>query len=164
MGRLTRGKRCLVLSAAAALGLAGLFGRSRDVRAADAPDAEGVKFFEAKIRPILAQNCVGCHGDEKQKGGLRLDTRENILKGGLDEDKKPVKVIEPGNPDKSPLIEAINYKNEDLQMPPPKRNKETKKLEDKKLSDEQIKDMTQWVKMGAPYGDKAVEAIKNPEK
>lgn len=152
MGRLTKGKSSLLLSAAA-LAIAGVFARTNTVRAADAPNPEGVKLFEAKIRPILAQNCVGCHGQEKHKGDLRLDTREGLLKGGKDDDKV-VKVIEPGDPSKSMIIEAINYKNEDIQMPPPK------KKVSRKLTDEQIKDMTEWVKLGAPYGDKPVEAVK----
>lgn len=161
MGRSPNTKRLLCLSAAtaaaAAFSLAGLLAGASAVRAADAaPNPEGVKLFEAKIRPILAENCVGCHGPDKQKGKLRLDTREGLLKGGMDEDKV-VKVIEPGNPDKSMIIEAINYKNEDIQMPPPKKKK------DRKLTDEQIKDMTEWVKLGAPYGDKPVEPVKTEE-
>jgi hypothetical protein len=96
---------------------------------------------------------VGCHGEEKQKGKLRLDTREGLIKGGLDDDKV-VKVVEPGDPAKSLIIEAIEYKNEDIQMPPPK------KKVNRKLSDEQIKDMKEWVKLGAPYGDKPVVAVK----
>ncbi|MDB5323786.1 MAG: Planctomycete cytochrome [Phycisphaerales bacterium] len=153
MGRLTKGTRWMVLSAAAAtFSIAGVFVAGSAARAADAPaNPEGVKLFEAKIRPILAQNCVGCHGPDKQKGKLRMDTREALLKGGMDEEKV-VKVIEPGDPAKSMIIEAVNYKNEDIQMPPPK------KKESRKLSDEQIKDLTEWVKLGAPYGEKPVEA------
>jgi len=149
MGRLLKGKRSWVLSVAA-LSVAGLFARTAPVVAADA-NPEGVKLFEAKIRPILAASCVGCHGEEKQKGGLRLDTRENMLKGGKDEDKV-VKVFDETTPAKSLIIEAIEYKNEDLQMPP------MKKKQSMKLTDEQIKDMTDWIKMGAPYGEKPVVA------
>jgi mono/diheme cytochrome c family protein len=152
MGRLTKGKSCMVLSAAAALALGCLLVPTGVVRA-DAANPEGVKLFEAKIRPILAQSCVGCHGPDKHKGDLRLDTREFLLKGGKDEDKV-VKVIEPGDPAKSMIIEAVNYKNEDLQMPP------VKKKVSQKLTDDQIKDLTEWVKLGAPYGDKPVEAVK----
>jgi mono/diheme cytochrome c family protein len=150
MRRFTKGKRFVILSAAV-LGMAGLFFRSATVRAADAANPEGVKLFEAKIRTILSQNCISCHGEEKQKGGLRLDTRENMLKGGK-EDEKVIQVFNPTDPGKSMIIEAIEYKNEDLQMPPPKKKMSLK------LSDEQIKDMTDWIKMGAPYGDKPVVA------
>ena len=143
------GKLGLAVLSAASLASGALMAPA--ARAAD--DAKGVEFFEAKIRPILAQSCVGCHGEDKQKGGLRLDTRENLLKGGSDEGKV-IKVIEPGDPSKSLIIEAIGYKNEDTQMPP------LKKKQSMKLSDEKIAAMTEWVKMGAPYGVKPVEAIK----
>jgi mono/diheme cytochrome c family protein len=156
MVRLTKRLRWTVLCAAAAatFSIAGWLISGSTAQAADAAPAnpEGLKLFEAKIRPILHEHCVGCHGPDKQKGKLRLDTREGLLKGGIGDDDKPVQVVEPGNPEKSMIIEAINYKNEDIQMPPPK------KKENRKLSDEQIKDMTQWVKLGAPYGDKPVEA------
>ena len=124
---------------------------------AAAADAKGVEFFESKIRPILAQNCVGCHGPEKQKGGLRMDTREHLIAGGKEDDKTIV-VYDPAKGDKMMLIEAIEYKNEDLQMPPPKRGKSMKLLED------QIAAIKEWVKMGAPYGEKPVEAVKGADK
>lgn len=159
MPRSTKGKNRLVLSTVAAAAIAAgvsLFALSqRVVLAAD--DAEGVKFFEAKVRPILAQNCVGCHGPEKQKGGLRMDTRENLLKGGKDEEKV-IKVVEPGDPAKSMMIEAIEYKNEDIQMPPPKKNV------DQKLSDDKIAILKEWVKLGVPYGEKPIEAPPKAEK
>jgi mono/diheme cytochrome c family protein len=155
---LTKGKCWTLVAAAAMFAVIGSLARSGAARAADAPaNPEGVKFFEAKIRPILADTCVGCHGPDKQKGGLRMDTRENLLKGGKDEEKV-IKVVEPGDPAKSLIIEAINYKNEDMQMPPPKKNV------DRKLTDAQIKDMTEWVKMGVPYGDKPVEGVKQDAK
>jgi mono/diheme cytochrome c family protein len=146
----------MLLSAAAAavaFSVAALVAPTTQVRAADAPNPEGVKLFESKIRTILSEHCVSCHGPDKQKGKLRLDTREGLIKGGLEDDKQVVVVV-PGDPSKSLIIEAINYKNEDTQMPPPKKDKSLK------LSDEQIKDMTEWVKLGAPYGEKPVEAAK----
>lgn len=165
MSRPPKGKsRWIVLPAAAvaagAFSLAALVAPSGKVAvAADAPNPEGVKLFEAKIRPILAQHCVGCHGPDKQKGKLRVDTREALIKGGLEDDKQVVVVV-PGDPGKSKIIEAIEYKDEDSAMPPPKKNKETGKMESRKLSDQEIKDVTEWVKLGAPYGDKPVEAAK----
>jgi hypothetical protein len=99
--------------------------------------AAETEFFESKIRPVFVENCYKCHsaGAEKIKGGLLLDTREGVLKGG---DTGPV--IVPGNPDKSLLITAVRYKDKDLQMPP----------SDKKLPDNVIADLEQWVRMGAP--------------
>lgn len=100
-------------------------------------DAAGLEFFETKVRPILVDHCYKCHSPEaeKIKGGLLLDTREHLLKGG---DTGPA--ILPGDPEKSLLIKAVRYSDENLQMPP----------KGKKLSEEQIADLETWVKMGAP--------------
>ena len=143
----------LAAAAAAAFTLTAVVSRPEPARAADY--AKGVAFFEEKIRPILSTSCVGCHGEEKQKGGLRLDTRAALIKGA-EEDGKYTKVVEPGSPEKSMLIESIEYKNEDIQMPPPK------KKVPQKLSDDKIAAMKEWVKMGVPDGDKPVAAA--PEK
>ncbi|MCI0457504.1 MAG: DUF1549 domain-containing protein, partial [Gemmataceae bacterium] len=106
------------------------------------PTPEGVEFFEKKIRPVLIEHCHGCHSTQAKKvrGGLLLDSRESILKGG---DSGPA--IVPGEPGKSRLIEAIGYTNTDLQMPPKA-----------KLPDVVIADLTAWVKMGAPWPKDAV--------
>src|SRR4051794_5426223 len=76
-------------------------------------DKVGVQFFETKVRPILVQRCYRCHsgGARKQKGGLHLDSREGLQKGG---DSGPA--IVPGHPERSRLIEAVGYTNLDLQM------------------------------------------------
>ncbi len=101
------------------------------------PTKAQLDFFENKVRPVLANNCYKCHSTnaEKVKGGLLLDSREAVLKGG---DSGPA--IVPGNPEKSLLIKAVNYTDPDLQMPP----------KGDKLSDQQIADLTAWVRMGAP--------------
>jgi cytochrome c553 len=105
-------------------------------------DPAGELFFEAKIRPLLVDQCFSCHSAQakKLKGGLHLDSREGALKGG-----ETGPALEPGAPDKSRMIEAVGYKNVDLQMPPKD-----------KLSDQQIADLTAWVKMGAPWGKESV--------
>jgi hypothetical protein len=77
-------------------------------------DAEGTKFFEMKIRPLLAQKCFDCHGKDKQKGDLRLDHIDHIRAGGSH--YGPALVA--GPPDKSPLILAVSYTDSDLEMPP----------------------------------------------
>ncbi len=69
-------------------------------------------FFEAKVRPVLVEQCASCHGAEKQSGGLRVDSRAAILEGG---DLGPSVV--PGDPDNSPLIQAIRHQG-DNKMPP----------------------------------------------
>ncbi len=79
---------------------------ARPARAAS-PDAAGVEFFESKVRPVLADHCYKCHSAEAQankklKGGLLVDSREGLLKGG---DGGPAVV--PGSPETSKLIEAV---------------------------------------------------------
>jgi hypothetical protein len=104
-------------------------------------------FFENKIRPVLADNCYKCHSTlaEKVKGGLLLDSRDGLLKGGDDG-----AVIVPGNPEASMLIKAVRYTDPDLQMP-----------KDKKLPDDEIADLVAWVKMGAPDPRTAIAGQKN---
>jgi hypothetical protein len=103
---------------------------------AEAPlDPAGIEFFESKIRPLLVEQCYKCHSEgQKKKGGLLLDTRAGVLKGG---DTGPALVA--GDVSKSLVLKAVHYKDEELQMPP-----------DGKLSDAQIADLEAWVKMGAP--------------
>ncbi len=99
-------------------------------------DREGVEFFEKKIRPILVDQCYSCHSAQakKLKGGLKLDTRDGVLKGG---DTGPA--IVPGKPDESLLIKAVRYKEEELKMPPKQP-----------LAAGQVADLEAWVKRGAP--------------
>lgn len=97
-------------------------------------DEEGIRLFEKKIRPILIQHCYRCHSREAKRvrGGLLLDTREGLLKGG---DTGPGLI--PGKPDKSLLIQAMRY--QDLKMPPKEQ-----------LPVAVINDFVKWVEMGAP--------------
>ncbi|MBC7365369.1 MAG: PSD1 domain-containing protein [Undibacterium sp.] len=96
---------------------------------------EDLQFFENEIRPLLAGRCYKCHGEEKQKGGLRLDHITTMLKGG---DTGPA--LERGQPEKSLLLEAIRYKNEDLQMPPKEE-----------LPAREVALLEKWVALGAPW-------------
>ena len=95
-----------------------------------------IDFFEKRIRPLVVENCYKCHSAEaeKLKGGLLLDTKEGLARGG---DTGPA--IVPGDPDASLLIRAVRWNDEKLQMPPKK-----------KLSSSEIADLETWVKMGAP--------------
>src|SRR6476659_7350121 len=99
------------LSAAAIAGSAALLFQLAARAAAPEPTREAVRFFEEKVRPILAENCYKCHGSEKQKGSLRLDLREAVLAGG---ENGPVLV--PGKPDESSLVDAIKWQS--FEMPP----------------------------------------------
>src|SRR5688572_10591928 len=82
------------------------------------PDAESLAFFEKKVRPVLAASCYKCHSatSEKVKGGLKVDSREALLLGG-----EGGPAVVPGKPDESPLIHAVRYDHDDLQMPPKER-------------------------------------------
>ena len=104
---------------------------------AGAARADDFEFFENRIRPLLVEHCYKCHsaGSEKVKGGLLLDTKAGLLKGG-----ETGPAIVPGEPEQSLLIKAVRYTDKDLQMPP----------KDKRLADHEIADLVSWVRMGAP--------------
>lgn len=115
---------------------------SADADNAEAKKAEVKKldpavrqFFENEIRPVLATHCYECHGEEKQKGELRVDSLHALLEGG----DSGASVV-PHDPDESPLIEAVKY--EGLEMPPKKQ-----------LPEKQIAALVRWVEMGAPWPD-----------
>ena len=111
------------------------------------PDAEGLKFFEARIRPVLVSKCYDCHsaGAKKLKAGLYLDTRAGSRKGG---DNGPAVV--PNDLKASLLISAIHYEDKDTAMPPKA-----------KLPDNVIADFEQWIKMGAPDPREGAVAASN---
>ena len=95
------------------------------------PSRAEIEFFETKVRPLLARRCYKCHGPQKHKSGLRLDSRRSMLAGG---ESGPA--IVPGKPAESLLVEAINYQS--LEMPP-----------GAKLKPGEIAVLTRWVKRGA---------------
>lgn len=95
-------------------------------------------FFETHVRPVLVENCIGCHGAQKQSGGLRLDSREAMLKGG---DSGTAMI--PGDASASHMIQAIRYDG-DLQMPP-----------ENELKDAEKQALIQWVESGAVWPQNA---------
>ena len=99
---------------------------------------EQLEFFEKKVRPLLVSKCYECHSanSSKIKGGLLLDSQEGLLRGG-----DSGAAIVPGEPEKSLLLKAIQQPDDEQRMPPAPQGR---------LSAEQIKDLTAWVKMGAP--------------
>jgi hypothetical protein len=78
-------------------------------------DDEPEVFFERKVRPVLAGTCMKCHGPVKASAGLRLDSREAMLKGG-----ETGPAVVPGNVKGSLLIQAVQHEDESLEMPPGK--------------------------------------------
>jgi mono/diheme cytochrome c family protein len=108
--------------------------------------ADDAEAFEKEVRPILLEQCAKCHGAEKQKGGLRVDSRSALLEGG-----ETGPAIEPGHPEQSLLIAAVRQRGE-LKMPPKGR-----------LRDEQVAALERWVAAGAPWPDSARVVDKSEE-
>ncbi len=96
---------------------------------------EAIDFFESRVRPILVDRCIKCHGPKKQSSNLRLDSREAALTGG---DSGPSLV--PSNPEESLLIQAVAQTHEALKMPP-----------DGKLPEASVAIIRKWVALGAPW-------------
>lgn len=104
------------------------------VRSGATGDVQGLAYFEKRIRPLLVEHCVECHGVARQRGGLRLDTREEWQRGG---DSGGAVVA--GDPQASLLIRAVQWDDPHLQMPPKAA-----------LPATDIEALETWVRMGAP--------------
>lgn len=109
-----------------------LFFLSTSATAAAAADA--VEFFESEVRPLLAEKCFACHTQTKM-GGLEMTSRAALLAGG---NSGPA--VEPKAPERSLLIRAVRYDDEQLKMPPSEQ-----------LSEEQVAILTKWVDAGAAW-------------
>ncbi|MCA9062195.1 MAG: PSD1 domain-containing protein [Planctomycetaceae bacterium] len=117
------------------------------VQNAMADDRGAETYFESHVRPLLVERCVGCHGAQKQSGGLRLDSRAGLHQPG-DSGKA---AVAPGNVDGSLLIQAVRY-SDDLQMPP-----------DERLTDQDVRILEHWVRSGAEWPeDVHLAASGNP--
>jgi mono/diheme cytochrome c family protein len=97
------------------------------------------EFFSQRVKPVLAENCMGCH-DMTAMGGLRLDSREALLKGGK---SGPAVVV--GDPDKSLLLAAVRQTGA-IKMP----------LGGARLSEAKIADLSEWIKNGAVWVDASI--------
>ena len=127
--------RPLIAFAAACAWLALLAAGSLADEPAPAITPEQEKLFEEKVRPVLAANCLECHGAKKQESGLRLDSRTGVIDGGDSGERAVV----PGDPGRSLLIKAVNHLGE-YHMPPKR-----------KLADDEIAALTEWVEAGVPW-------------
>src|SRR4051812_42692590 len=97
---------------------------SARLAAAEKPSAAAEEVFEKQVRPVLAEKCFSCHGARAQRGGLRVDSREALLRGG---DSGPA--LRPGQPDGSLLLQAVRRQGE-LKMPP----KDADRLDEKAVA------------------------------
>jgi cytochrome c553 len=100
-----------------------------------AGDADPATHFQERVLPLLQARCVSCHGPEKQKGRLRLDSRAALLRGG-----ETGPAIVPGDPDKSLLLQVVRQTHAEIKMPPKE-----------KLAADQVEALAQWIKEGAPW-------------
>src|SRR5262245_54133738 len=91
--------------------------------------APAEEHFEKHVRVLLVEHCYSCHGPKKQMSGLRVDSREALLRGG---DNGPALVS--GKPDESAIVRAVRHVG-DLKMPPKKQ-----------LEPKQIDALVEWVK------------------
>ena len=109
----------------------------KQVDATHVASPAGIEYFEKKVRPVLVQFCYECHSTsaKKSQGGLVLDSREGLLRGGA---RGPS--IVPGSPEQSKMLDAIRFAKPDLQMPPKG-----------KLPEKVIADLSEWIKIGAPW-------------
>jgi hypothetical protein len=123
----------LLLPATAWLVLSVLPGLSQSPKGS--PGRADGAFFESKIRPVLVDSCLRCHGARKPRGGLRLDSRAALLAGG---ERGPA--IVPGAPERSLLVVAIRHSHDEVKMPPSKR-----------LADRVVADFVAWVRDGAAW-------------
>ena len=100
-------------------------------------DASKPEYYTTRVKPIFDANCARCHGGLNHRGGLNIDTREGMLKGGHDGT-----VLVPGDPAKSLLVRLIRHEGPaDDPMPMPPKGP--------KLSDADIAVVERWVKAGA---------------
>ena len=112
-------------------------GFADDVPKPPTQSADGIRYFETHIRPLLVKHCYECHGEKKQESALRLDTWAALMKGG-----DTGTAIVAGKPAQSLLLTAVKYQDPNLQMPPENR-----------LSKQDVAKLEHWIEIGAPHPD-----------
>lgn len=118
-----------------------------DDESSTAASAEQVRFFESRIRPMLAEHCYSCHGEDLQENDLRVDSLAGMLNGG-----KAGPALVAGKPAQSLLATAVTYRDNDLKMPP-----------EQKLDDRDIADLKRWIESGAPHPDSGKIKVNGPK-
>ena len=129
---------CLTLSV---LLLTASLARGEEVPKVSPTDPAKIEFFEKKIRPVMVEKCYSCHSAKAKKlrGKFKLDSREDLLKGG---EEHADKVIDLKKPEESVFLKMIKRVDDDHAMPPKEKDK---------LTDEQVKDFETWIKAGLAY-------------
>ena len=124
-----------------------LMGKKEVKASAEVPKDEGAKFYVEQVKPIFEAKCFSCHGPEKKKGGLRLDQRESVMKGG-ESGEPSVKLNDPAA---SYLLKVVMLPaDHDDVMPPAGKGS---------VTEEEIMKLIRWIRMGAPYpGSETVPA------
>ncbi len=109
-------------------------------------ELSGEQRFQSEVWPLLERTCLRCHGPEKHKADLRLDSRDAALKGG---ESGPALV--PGKPGESLLLKLVRHADADRKMPPKE-----------KLHDNDIASIERWIADGAPWPGAAAAAESAP--
>jgi len=107
---------------------------ARQSAAAPVSAPQSPEYFESSVRPVLVENCYDCHGEQRM-GGLRLDSRDAMLKGG-----RSGPAIVPGDPEKSLMIQAVRQTRDTLKMP-----------KGGQLKPAEVDVLVEWVRAGAPW-------------
>ncbi len=129
-------KSTMLVCATALATLASLSAADVDLKKIPPASSQTGVTYEKDIQPIFKKSCFKCHGEEKQKGKLRLDSLKAALKGGEDGE-----VIIAGKSEKSPLVHSVSGAVEDGLMPPDGKGDP--------LTKEQIGLIRAWIDQGA---------------
>jgi len=132
--------------------LAGLNGskNTADEKPVLIADVQAADVYTDVVSPMLKARCYSCHGPQKQKGGLRMDSPEGLMKGG-----KEAKAFIPGKPDESEMIKRL--------LLPPSHEDHMPPKEKPQLSEAQIALIHWWIEQGAPF-NKKIQTLTQPEK
>jgi mono/diheme cytochrome c family protein len=100
------------------------------------------ELFETRVRPVLAEKCADCHSERRRRGGLRVTSLQDLLRGG-----QSGPAIVPGDPDASLLIRVVRHEVEDLEMP----------QDADPLSAREIEGLAEWIRADAYWPEEAAE-------
>ena len=114
------------------------------------PDVQEAAVYNDVIQPLLQSKCYHCHGKTRQKGGLRMDQPDRILKGGKDGE-----VILIHDPENSEMLKRLLLAREEEDHMPPKERPQ--------LKENEVALIHWWISAGAPF-DKKVKDLQQPER